>query len=132
MGKKSQRNQQRSIIDQIIRIANTGVVGNEHIEELLLRLTGTLPPSQQPIRPTLPMTGNDLNFAIYDDGVTEYNNLLECLLQKEGWSNKYSEEYLDNALQQLLATLLQEGRQVEYASAERLFTQLRESYLTVR
>ncbi|HYU76842.1 MAG TPA: hypothetical protein VEL31_29595 [Ktedonobacteraceae bacterium] len=109
---------QKSVVPQIISLANSAITEQEQISQAmsasfrLRRLINT----------------GDLVFLLADDAVNAYEKLLEQLLQQERWQEKYSVEYLGKAIQRIIATLLKEEQTAELAG--RLFDQLKSEFDT--
>lgn len=81
-----------SIVRSIIRIVN-------NVAE----------PSRQGVRRTKIIGTEGITFALVDEYVDEYEDISKRLVQKEGWGEKFSEKYVDNAIQKLLANILKDN-----------------------
>ncbi len=65
--------------------------------------------SKQGIRRTKIINRAGKTFALVDEFVDEYDGLVKRILQKEGWSEKYSERYLQDVIGELFVNILKEG-----------------------
>lgn len=54
-------------------------------------------------------TRNGVKFYLYGESLATYNKLLKELLDKEKWSEKFSENYVDKVLKNTIFTLLESG-----------------------
>lgn len=90
-------------------------------QQIAFIVSNTVDPFKEGIRRSTLISANGTTFALADDTVDLYEELQEQLLQKEGWGEKFSEKYLEGALQQLLANILRSG---SAALASEYFSQL--------
>ncbi len=114
----------KSIVDQIVRLAINAITDQEQINQLMKDYASL---SERPFRLFRLMSAESISFALVDNMINDYEKLLERLLQREGWgwSEKFSEEYLGTAIKRILATFIKEG---QTESAGRLFDQLSEEF----
>lgn len=73
---------------------------------------------------------NGVRVALTDDTLSNYEGLVEELLEKDGWAEKYSESYLDKCLQKIVARAVEAGQKqavlddlVELADAYEAYSQ---------
>src|SRR6266567_4593363 len=113
----------KSIVQQIVSLANSAITEQEQINQIMKDYT-SLP--ETPFRLIRSINAEGIVFMLVDNAINEYEKLLGRLLQQEGWQEKFSAEYLSKAMQRILTTLLKEGKTTE--SAGRLFDHLTEEF----
>ncbi|MGB8346711.1 MAG: hypothetical protein WCD86_17620, partial [Ktedonobacteraceae bacterium] len=112
------QNTRKSIVQQIVRLATSAITDQVQINQIM---QGYASLSESPFRLLRIIHSESIVFMLIDDTVNEYTKLLERLLQQEEWQAKFSAEYLDKAMQKILAILIKEGK---IESTGHLFDQL--------
>ena len=64
-------------------------------------------PDKQGKRRTKVISSEGVVFALLDEIVDEYNELIKRLLREKNWSEKFSEKYIEKALQSIIARVIQ-------------------------
>jgi hypothetical protein len=121
----------KSIVQQVVQLAASAIIDQEQIKHIMQNFVSDkeilASDIEKPVRLIRLITSEGIIFMLVDNAVNKYEKLLQQLLQHEGWQEKFSAEYLDKAIQRIVATLLKES---ETESAERLFDQLVNEYET--
>jgi hypothetical protein len=117
-------NSRKSIVEQIVHLANNVVSDPEQIDQAMKSFTSS---SESPFHLFHLKRAEGITFMLADNTVNDYEKLLERLLQREGWGEKFSEEYLDKAIRRILVAILKEGNM---EITEHLFDTLCEEFYT--
>jgi hypothetical protein len=115
------QNTRKSIVQQIAHIAARAIIDQDQINQIMKSLVL----AESTFRLTRLIADEGISFMLVDDAINEYKKLLERLLQQERWQEKFSADYLDKAIQRIVASLIKE-KQTELAG--RLFDQLTNEY----
>lgn len=111
----------KTVIQQIVQIASYAITDQDQINQIMeshaLR--------ESSFHLTRLITTEGISFLLVDDAINEHEKLLERLLQQERWQDKFSSDYLDKAMQRIIASLIKEKRA---ALAGSLFDQLTHEY----
>src|SRR5579875_600131 len=111
----------KTVVQQIVHIASRAITDQDQINQIIKSYVLT----ESTFRLTRLITAEGISFMLVDVAVSEYEKLLQQLLQQAGWEEKFSAEYLGKAIQRIVANFIKEG---QTESAGKLFDQLVDEY----
>lgn len=91
------------------------------VEKVVHIASNATDPSHHGIRRSRGIVAEGVAFSLVDDFADEFEALSKRLLQEEGWNEKFSEKYVENALEKLIASILKDG---DLLKASEYFDQL--------
>jgi len=91
------------------------------VQQIITIVSNRTDPFKPGVRRSQLISANGTSFALADEIMDLYEELQEELLQRHGWGEKFSERYLENAVQQLLADIAKGG---DSANAAECFDRL--------